>query len=418
MLKPVSEIQPPHAEELEDVLARRLSEVLELRWDLHRNPCLSGDEQDSADRVNAWLKERLQPADVLEKLGGTGLAVVLDSGKPGSTVLLRAELDALPMSDLAELPHCSRRPGIAHKCGHDGHTAIVSAAGLLLQQFPLPAGKAVLLYQPAEETGCGARQVLADPRFPQLGADWAFGLHNVPGLPVGQIQYRVGSLCPASEGLEIKVVGAPSHASEPQKGRNPALALSQMIANFSGLPTELGGLNSAGLVTTTHIQMGEKDFGISPGEAVACFTVRAETNRKLHDLVEALRARASLIGSSYGLQMEFTRHDPFPATVNTPEGTEVLHRAFHHLGYPTQGMEAIFPWSEDFGEFLMRLPGAFFALGAGLDCPPLHSYEYDFPDQLITKGALALYTAAWVAASSRKASCSGGLSLRNPKGSL
>ena len=402
VLQSILEAKPPHAEDLEQVLAQRLSEVMELRWDLHRHPCLSGDEQDSAERVKAWLQSRVEPAEVVENLGETGLAVVLDSGKPGSTVLLRAELDALPMSDLAELPHCSLRPGIAHKCGHDGHTAIVSAAGLLLHQFPLPAGKAILLYQPAEETGCGARQVLADPRFSKLGANWAFGLHNVPGLPVGQIQYRVGSLCPASEGLEIRIVGAPSHASEPQKGKNPALALSQMIGNFAALPTELGGLNSTGLITPTHIQMGEKDFGISPGEAVACFTVRAETNRKLQDLVEAIRARAGLIGSSYGLRMEFSRHDPFSATVNTPEGTEVLHRAFHHLDYPTEGMEAIFPWSEDFGEFLMRVPGAFFALGAGLDCPPLHSYEYDFPDQLITKGALALYTAAWIAATSKR----------------
>ncbi|MCA9780386.1 MAG: amidohydrolase [Candidatus Eremiobacteraeota bacterium] len=402
VLQSILEAQPPRAEDLEPVLAQRLSEVMELRWDLHRHPCLSGDEQDSADRVKGWLQSRVEPTEIVDNLGETGLAVVLDSGKPGSTVLLRAELDALPMDDLAELPHRSIRPGIAHKCGHDGHTAIVSAAGLLLHQFPLPAGRAILLYQPAEETGCGARQVLADPRFAKLGANWAFGLHNVPGLPVGQIQYRVGSLCPASEGLEIKIVGAPSHASEPQKGRNPALALSQMIGNFAALPTELGGLNSTGLITPTHIQMGDKDFGISPGEAVACFTVRAETNRKLQDLVEAIRARAGLIGSSYGLQMEFSRHDPFSATVNTPEGTEVLHRAFHHLDYPTEGMEAIFPWSEDFGEFLMRVPGAFFALGAGLDCPPLHSYEYDFPDQLIAKGALALYTAAWIAATSKR----------------
>ena len=406
MLQPIGERIndfAPSANDLEETLSKHISDLLELRWDLHRNPCLSGDEQDSADRVQRWLSSKVKATEYIENLGQTGLAVVFDSGKPGSTVLLRTELDALPMDDLAELPHCSTRPGIAHKCGHDGHATIVSAAGLLLEHFPLPAGKAVLLYQPAEETGYGARQVLADQRFPKIEADWAFGLHNVPGLPVGQIQYRVGSFCPASEGLEIRILGANSHASEPQKGRNPALALAQMVSSFSGLPVELGGLTSAGLITPVTIRMGDGDYGISPGSAELCFTVRAETNRKLQTLVDAMREKASLIGSSYGLQMEYKRHDPFPATVNTPDGVEVLHRAFNHLGLPTEGMEAIFPWSEDFGEFLMRIPGAFFALGSGLDCPPLHSHEYDFPDQLIPRGAMALYMAARIAASSERA---------------
>ena len=118
MLQPRTELKDqssPRAEELGELLSRHLPDILDLRWDLHRNPCLPGDEQDSADRVKRWLLERLKPTDFVENLGGTGLAVLFDSGKPGSTVILRAELDALPMEDLAELPHCSTRPGIAHK---------------------------------------------------------------------------------------------------------------------------------------------------------------------------------------------------------------------------------------------------------------------------------------------------------------
>lgn len=402
MLKSIDTVPAPSTGELESALYGHLSELLELRYDLHRNPCLSGDETDSAERVKSWLAERLKSAEFVEGLGGTGLAVVIDSGHPGSTVILRAELDALPMSDWPELPHASTREGIAHKCGHDGHSVIISAVGLLLQQFSLPSGRVVLLYQPAEETGQGARQVLADPRFPGLSADWAFGLHNVPGLPRGQIQFREGPLCPASEGFEIKIVGAPSHASEPHKGRNPALAVAQILTGFATLSAELGGLNSVGLITATSVQMGHRDFGISPGEAELCFTVRAETTSKLQALVEVMRRRAGLIASQYDLQLEFKRHDPFPATVNTPEGTEVLKRAFQHLEFSAERPDVIFPWSEDFGEFLVRIPGAFFALGAGLDHPPLHSHEYDFPDQLISKGAIALFTAAWMAVSSER----------------
>jgi len=393
------ETQPPLFQTLENELSARFDEVRELRWDLHRHPCLSGDEKDSADRIRRWLSERVTPSEVVEGLGETGLAVVFDSGRPGSTVLLRSELDALPLDDLPEMPHRSTRPGIAHKCGHDGHSAIISAVGLLLERFPLPTGRAVLLYQPAEETGRGARQVIADPRFSDLRADWAFGLHNVPGLPLGQIRYRTGPFCPASEGIEIRLVGGPSHAGEPHNGRNPARAMAQMITSFCGLPTELGGLNAVGLVTPTHLRMGEKDFGLSPGEGIACFTVRAETNEKLHHLVDTMKSRTCMIGSAYGLEVEFLRHDPFSATLNSPEGTRVLDQAFQHLGFPTESVDSVFPWSEDFGEFLSLMPGAFFALGSGEDCPSLHTYEYDFPDSLITRGAAALYTAAWIAVS-------------------
>lgn len=401
-VKSESKLSSPSAEQIDEVLSKHSAELFELRWDLHRNPCLSGDEQDSADRVQRWLKKRVKAKQYVENLGETGLAVIFDSGEPGSTVLIRTELDALPMDDLSELPHASTRPGIAHKCGHDGHAATVTAVGLLLEKMPIPKGKAILLYQPAEETGMGARAQLADPRFATLEADWAFGLHNVPGFPLGEVRYRSGPFCPASEGMTIKIVGATSHASEPQKGKNPALALAQMISTFGGLPTELGGLNSVGLITTNTILMGDRDFGISPGEAELCLTVRAENNRKLADLVQAMRDRSSLIASSYGLQVEYTRHDPFPATVNTVDGVKILDQAFAHLDVETQGMDTVFPWSEDFGEFLMRMPGAFFALGSGVDHPPLHSRDYDFPDQLIAKGAKALYTAAWIAASTER----------------
>ena len=388
---------PPPKTDLEEFLSGRLKEITELRWDLHRHPCLSGQESDSSDRVKAWIMERFQPDGVLEKLGETGLAIIFESGKAGPSVMLRADLDALPMDGSQSLPHRSLRPGIAHQCGHDGHTATVAGIGFLLQQFPLPTGRAILLFQPAEETGTGARAVLADPRFTDLSPDWAFGLHNVPGLPLGQIRYRSGPFAPASEGMRIKILGRPSHAGEPHKGQNPAAAVAQIIQAFLALPQELEGLNAGALVTPTSLQMGHGDFGISPGEAELCFTLRAESDQKLARLAGSMREKSTLIGSSFGLQLEYLRNDPFPATINSIEGVKVLDRAFEHLEVKPEEMDVIFPWSEDFGEFLGRIPGAFFALGAGEHCPPLHSHEYDFPDELIAMGILSLYTAAWMA---------------------
>jgi amidohydrolase len=386
---------------LEETLGENYNQILELRWDLHRHPCLSQEEGDSAQRVSRWLKANAPPDIVLDNLGGHGLAAVYDTGRPGPTVMLRSELDALPMDDLDDIPHRSQRSGIAHKCGHDGHTALLCGTAVLLKQHQPPGGRTVLLFQPAEETGTGARAVLSDPQFSQITPDWAFSLHNVPGRPLGQVSLKTGPFAAASEGLKVTVIGRASHASEPHLGHNPTLAVAQIINAFLALPCELAGMHANCLITPTSIQMGDGGFGISPERAELSFTVRAVTNHKLSALVERLREKASLIGSAFGLQMEFSRHDPFPATVNNEFGVKILSRAMAHLGFTVEDLEEGFPWSEDFGEFLLRVPGAFYALGAGEDCPPLHSVEYDFPDQLLQPGALSLYTAAWLAAQER-----------------
>jgi amidohydrolase len=392
---------PPKPAVLEETLGEKYTDFLEHRWALHRHPCLSQDEGDSARRVKDWLLSNAKPNQVIDALGGHGLAAIFDTKRPGPTVMLRSELDALPLDELDDIPHRSRRPGIAHKCGHDGHTASLCGVAVLLKAHPLPAGRVVLLFQPAEETGTGARAVLADSNFSKITPDWIFGLHNVPGLPLGQVALKPGPFAAASEGLKVSVIGKASHASEPHLGHNPTLAVAQIINAYLALPGELAGMHANCLITPTSIQMGDGGFGISPDRAELSFTVRAVTNHKLSLLVERLREKASLIGSAFGLRMEFSRHDPFPATVNHKEGVRILERGFAHLGSSRYDLEEGFPWSEDFGEFLLRVPGAFFALGAGEDCPPLHSVEYDFPDQLLQPAALSLYTAAWIASQER-----------------
>ena len=392
---------PPERTLLEETLGERYTDILELRWDLHRHPCLSQDEGDSARRVKQWLLKNAEPTQVIDDLGGHGMAAVFDTGRPGPTIMLRSELDALPLEEPDDIPHRSRHPGIAHKCGHDGHTASLCGVAILFKEHSLPAGRVALLFQPAEETGTGARAVLADSKFSDITPDWAFGLHNVPGMPLGQVALKSGPFAAASEGLKVSVIGKASHASEPHLGHNPTLAVAQIINAFLALPSELAGMHANCLITPTSIQMGDGGFGISPGRAELSFTVRAVTNHKLSLLVERLREKASLIGSAFGLQMEFSRHDPFPATINHQEGVRILDSAFKHLGFSGDALEEGFPWSEDFGELLLRVPGAFFALGAGEDCPPLHSVEYDFPDQLLQPAALSLYIAAWIASHER-----------------
>ncbi len=361
--------------------------LVSLRHELHRHPRLSGQESDTADRIAAFLKQT-SPKLVVRNLGGHGLAAVFEGQqKGGVTVLLRAELDALPLDDPPSLPHRSLTPGVAHKCGHDGHAASLCGVALMLAQQPLESGRVLLLFQPAEETGAGAKAVLDDPKLQDLWPDWAFAWHNVPGIPLGQVVTRSGTFAAASVGLIVRFLGRESHAGEPHLGRNPAGAISCLLNASLSLPSQLGGLHPGFLITPVGLQMGDGSFGTSPGQAEARFTLRALSNSGLTNLVNALETRAKSEASIWNLKVEFEHHDPFPATVNCAQATSLVGQGVSSLNFTHRQADNSFPWSEDFGEVLDRIPGAYFALGAGLEHPALHSEHYDFPDSLLLPGA-------------------------------
>jgi len=159
-----------------------MSAVLQnLRKNLHRHPELSGAEEQTAKRIQDFLLENSKPTDLITRLGGTGVAAVYEFGKDGSGVLNRCELDALPILEQNTFEHRSQTPGVSHKCGHDGHMAMVAGLASWLDKQQFPAGRVVLLFQPAEETGQGAAALLEDQRMLKLSIDYAFALHNIPG---------------------------------------------------------------------------------------------------------------------------------------------------------------------------------------------------------------------------------------------
>ncbi|MFO7608685.1 MAG: M20/M25/M40 family metallo-hydrolase [Candidatus Krumholzibacteriia bacterium] len=179
-------------------------DLVALRHRLHALAELSGAEAATAAAV-ADLLRACAPADLLTGLGGHGVAAVFaaPAGAPGPTVVLRAELDALPIPETLDLDHASLTAGCAHKCGHDGHTAILLGVARELAATPPAGGRVVLLFQPAEETGQGAARVAADPRFLDLSPDWLFALHNLPGYPAGKVLVRAGAFCAGSAGLTV-----------------------------------------------------------------------------------------------------------------------------------------------------------------------------------------------------------------------
>jgi amidohydrolase len=298
--------------------------------------------------------------------------------------MLRADLDALPIRETKEAPHRSANAGAAHLCGHDGHMTILAGVGEALARERPARGRAILLYQPAEETGEGAAAVLDDPGFVALRPDFAFALHNLPGYPLGQVVVRDGAFASASRGMTVVLEGVAAHAAQPETGRSPAGALARIIGRWADPPLDVVGNGGGTFITVVGSRLGTKSFGTAPDRVEIWATLRGPDDQAMADLVEfAERVVVEEAGTDC-LVPTITYEDVFPATVNAPEAVAVLRRAA-----PPDGIRELkrpFRWSEDFGRFTAAVPGALFGLGAGEDTPALHNPDYDFPDALTPLG--------------------------------
>lgn len=353
-----------------------------IRHDLHQHPELSNQETATAQRISKIFSEQ-QPDETLSQLGGTGLAFSFHGSQPGPTTLIRCELDALPIHETNDLPYKSCTDGVSHKCGHDGHMAIVTALGASLARQRPQKGKVICLFQPAEETGAGAIQVVEDDKFSSLQPDYCFALHNLPGMPLGHVYCKPDTFNYASRGMIIRLKGKTSHAAHPEDGISPATAMCRIIEGLTNLPQQLAGFN---LVTVVHANLGEIAFGTAPGDAVVMATLRTPTNQAMNQLVDQALQLANQQAAEHGLELSIEWEDVFGASVNTQQGYEHVMRACEVTGTPATTMEEGFRWSEDFGKFTEICEGAMFALGSGETSPQLHNPDYDFPDDLIPVG--------------------------------
>jgi amidohydrolase len=326
------------------------------------------------------------PDPLLTAIGGHGVAAVFCADKPGPTVLLRAELDGLPISDEQGSDHRSEIEGVSHKCGHDGHMAILAGMASRLGKSPPARGRVVLLFQPAEETGKGARRVLDDQVFQTLRPDWSFALHNLPGFELGKVIVRPGPFAAASRGIAVELTGETAHAAEPEAGRSPALAVASLIQAFSALGQFHTGLPEAAKATVTHASLGEEAFGTSPGNGRVLVTLRTYQTALADRLEERCRELAEGTAHTYGLTAKVHIKEPFPLTDNDPQAVAIIEQAAAVLGLEVDRPEHPFPWSEDFGHFTGEGTGALFGLGAGAQHPALHHSTYDFPDELLAIG--------------------------------
>jgi len=317
---------------------RDVVELTAWRRQLHQHPEISNEEEKTARAVVDFLADT-RPDAVLTGLGGHGVAAIYESGKAGPTVLFRSELDALPIHELSGAPHSSLVPGKSHMCGHDGHTAILAALGRQLGRERPARGRVVLMFQPAEETGNGAAGVVADPRFDAIAPDFAFSLHNLPGVPFGEVRLKTGVVNCASRGMRIVLDGKTAHSSMPETGISPMMAISQLMPALPALGRGTFADDEFSMVTVTHATMGEAVFGIAPGQAEVWATLRTRRDDRMANLCAAAEALVTRIAGEHGLSPRWDYHEVFVASVNAAEAVEHLRRALDEEGV-SHGEEA------------------------------------------------------------------------------
>lgn len=362
------------------------------RRELHAHPELAGEERKTAQRILAVLKA-LKPDGLLTELGGTGLLATFGKDEAGLQVMVRCELDALAIPEVNDFEHRSVIPGKSHKCGHDGHMAILTGLAEKLSNKRPARGRVHLLYQPAEENGTGAASVLADPRMKDRHFDLVLALHNLPGYPLGSAVVRKGAFTASVNSLVITLQGRTSHAAEPEYGINPALAVAEILAGSQALQHNMPEEDGLRVVTVVHLDLGSKDYGISAGRAEVHLTVRCWTDAELRQLEQEVEQLARTTAGKHKLYVDIRRCFTFQANRNEDAAAELVEQAVRSTGHALVPRAHPFKWGEDFGLFTARYKGCMFGLGAGEEQPALHNPDYDFPDALIPHG-VAIFEAA------------------------
>lgn len=374
--------KPASLQSQEDLLER----VTELRRTLHKNPEVAFEEEGTARIITEFLAQAgLEP--IAKDIAGHGLLFHLQGKKKGPRILLEADLDALPLTEKTGVAYSSETDEAHHACGHDGHMAMLAGAlARLAQNTDEVPGEVYALFQPAEETGQGAMQVMADPRVRDLHVDGVYGIHNLPGHALGTVVIREGTMASASVGLHFRFEGETSHAAAPHRGKSAGAALSHLTLRAPGIPAQVLPYGEPALVTLIHLETGREAFGTAAGSGSARFTLRAASDESLQAMRERLHQEADALARAHGLGLNVEEVEPFPATVNDAGSVERVLASAGRLGMQVTQPGAALPWSEDFGHFNAKWPGALICLGSGEEQPELHRPDFDFPDALLKIG--------------------------------
>ncbi len=379
---------------IESILADAAS-IAAVRRDIHAHPELCFQEQRTADVIAKQLTDWGIP--IHRGMGTTGVVAILKNGTSSRAVGLRADIDALPMTEHNTFAHASQHKGKMHACGHDGHTAMLLAAAKHLSKHRNYDGTVYLVFQPAEEGGGGAREMIKDGLFEKFPMEAIFGAHNWPGMAVGQFAVKSGPCFASSNEFKITIHGKGAHAAMPNNGIDPVPVACQLVQAFQTIITRNKRPIDTGVISVTMIHAGEAT-NVVPDSCVIQGTVRTFTNEVLQMIEERMALIAEHTAAAFGATCEFAFKRNYPPTINHTAETAFARRLMSdivgadnvHEFEPTMG-------AEDFSFFLQKIPGAYFLIGNGdgshrigghgLGPCMLHNPSYDFNDDLIPLGA-------------------------------
>lgn len=356
-----------------------LTKIIRLRRLLHQHAELSGEEKETKKILMDFCREHTD-FKVVDR--GKWFYCRKDPAAESaySPVAFRADMDALPVEETIAPDYASLTPGVSHKCGHDGHCAVLAGVGLELTGKSLER-PVILIFQHAEETGRGGE--ICSRLIPELGISEVYAFHNLSGYPEGSIVVREGLSQPASKGLTVHFHGKSCHASDPEEGNNPSDAIADLEIYIRSLLRKPH--SGMALCTIVNIRAGSRDFGVSAGEGEISMTLRAEYENEMDRMEKAILGRADQLAERDGLKMEYREADPFPETRNNSTSLKKVLTCAGKLGCRTIFMKQLWRASEDFGWYLKQCPGAIFYVGNGRDYPPLHTVCYDFNDRILEK---------------------------------
>ncbi len=359
--------------------------LTDFRHELHRFPELSNQEFATTTRLRAALETyqiRILPLDL-----PTGLVVELGGQHPGPLIVLRADIDALPIEEKSGVPFSSAHPGVMHACGHDFHSASALGAAILLkqQESSLP-GRVRILFQPAEETGQGAPAVIAAGALE--GATAIFGIHNDPALPVGVMGSKAGALTAGVDRFRIDITGTGSHAARPHEGNDPVVIAGQLISTLQTLISRNVPSDENAVLSLTQVHSGST-WNVIPDSAWLEGTVRTFSQTVREQIEQRMRDVLAGMAAAFNAQITLDWQPGPPSVVNSEEWVALALETGHETGFDVRRIAAN-PIGEDFAFYQQRLPGAFIMIGSG------GPYALHHPQFRVDDAAL-FPTAQWLA---------------------
>lgn len=370
--------------------ARGLSKTLiAIRRDLHQHPELGFQEQRTSRKIVEILKaaglDRVQSG-----VAKTGVVGVLQGGRVSHTVALRADMDALPITEANQAPYRSRTTGVMHACGHDGHVTLCLGAAMILQkiQARIP-GVVKFIFQPAEELINGARAMIRAGVLNDPDVEAIFGMHISPSVPYGVIGASAGPIMAAADMFTITVHGKGGHGAHPEKCADPILIAHQIYGGIQGIQRNLAGPDVR-VISVCSLHAGTA-FNIIPGTAEMMGTVRTYDVRVQDEIIRRMRAVVKGISTAHGVRGDLVYRKGVPATCNDARLVEIVRAAGRALKAPV-GANVITMGGEDFSFYTQKAPGAFMELGVNKHPgqPSLHNCRFDFDDRILATGAAML----------------------------